>query len=143
MAFFSSSKLKIRQIFEKRSFFPHFREKYFRCRLQTFQKCLLDHYLQLLIRLYVDFRILTAVKSKKLRFLIKKNHFFLIFLRNTLDTGFKLSRNVYWAIIYNFCKDCMVIFGYWRQSNQKTAISYKKKIIFSKFSCLDWILVTP
>ena len=89
-----------------------FLKKFLRYMLQTFQKCSSDHYLQLFQRWYGDFRILTAVKSKKLLFLIKLNHFFLIFLRNTLDTGFKLCGNVHWIIVYNFCKDCIVIFAY-------------------------------
>ena len=63
---------------------------------------------------------------KKTAISYKKNHFFLIFLRNTLDTRFKLSRNVYQMILHNFCKDCMVIFAYWRQSNQE--ICQKMKI---------------
>ena len=47
-----------------------FLKKCSRQRLQTLQKCSSDHYVQLLSRLYGDFCILAAVKSKKLRFLI-------------------------------------------------------------------------
>ena len=41
-----------------KSLFSHFLEKYFRYRLQTLQKCALDHCLQFLKRLHCDFRIL-------------------------------------------------------------------------------------
>ena len=49
-----------------------------------------------------------ASQIKKTAISYKKNHFFLIFSKNTVDTGFKLSRNVYQMIIYNFSIDTML-----------------------------------
>ena len=40
--------------------------------------------------------------------MISYKKYFFIFLRNTLDKGFKLCRNVYQMIIYNFSIDTML-----------------------------------
>ena len=39
---------------------------------------------------------------------MKKNQFFIIFSKNTVDKGFKLYRNVSMTIIYNFSLDIML-----------------------------------
>ena len=82
-----------------------FLEKFSRWMLQTFQKCSLDHYLQLLQRLYGVFRILTAVKSKKLRFLIKKSlfpHFLGKYIRYRLQTSYLDSSHHYIHLFYRW-----------------------------------------
>ena len=73
---------------------------------------------------------LTAVNMQKTAISYKKNHFFLIFLRNTLDTRFKLSRNVYQMIIYNFSIDTML-----RKSRflDLTAVNMQKNVFLAIF----------
>ena len=88
------------------------------------------HYLQLFYWYQAREISSSPIFRPKTAISYKKNQFFLIFSLNTVDTGFKLSTNVYLMILYNSCKDCMVIFAYWRQSNQEKC----QKMMFFEYS---------
>ena len=84
-----------------------FSQKIFKFRLQTFHKCLLDHYLQLFYWHYGR-EISSSVFQQKTAISYKENSLFAYFSKNSVATWFQLSSNVYQTIIYNFSIDTIL-----------------------------------
>ena len=128
------SQIKKTAISYKKSLFLHFLKKYVKYRLQTsslsttflFGPRLGNGYFSIWLRQYA----LKLIFFKKYSFS----------LRNTLDTGFSLCRNVHWIIVYNFCKDCMVNLAYWRQFSAIFAKLMLVKSILSPFTVVFWVI---
>ena len=105
--------------YAKNEVFRHFLENAWKFLAEISYLDSSQHYLQLFYRhqareissspILKPFLDLTAVNMRQKWF----------FSKSFQDRGFKLSRNVPLTIIYNFCKDSIVIFAYWRHSNQK------------------------
>ena len=90
-----------------------------------------QHYLQLFYWSLSQENSSSPILRPKTVISYKKNQFFLIFSKNTVDTGFKLSRNVYQMIIYNFSIDTML--GKSRFLDL-TAVNMRKKQFLAIFS---------
>ena len=88
--------------FSKTAFLGIFYRKRFKIHASNFAEMFIGPLSTTFVKTVWRFSHIDGSQIKKTAISYKKNHFFLIFVRNTLDAGFKLSRNVYWTIIYNF-----------------------------------------